>query len=164
MPFLCRRTLVLHHLRDCVLMLYLVWWDIDALSCFWEHFNRIVSGGTSVLDFIRWDINALCFQAEHQCIIMFWWDIDVLSSGTSVLFLLECDIDAPVCFQGQRVTGAMEDCQNQQPVKQLTPLRCGAQCHRYQLSLTMNLQVTWLLQRFCSVNSVLQRLPPTRNL
>ena len=79
MPCLCRRTLVLYHIRDGMLMLNLAGWDVDALLCFWEHFDRIVSGGTSVLDFIRWDINALCFQVEHQCIILFWWDIDVLS-------------------------------------------------------------------------------------
>ena len=34
MPFLCRRTLVLYHIRDCMLMLNLVGWDVDALLCF----------------------------------------------------------------------------------------------------------------------------------
>ena len=114
-------------------MLYCVSENILTVLCRVGHQFLISSGGTLML----------CFQVEHQCIILFWWDIDVLSCQVGRrCFFSWSDTDAPVCFQGQRITGAMEDCQNQQPVKQLIPLRCGAQCHRYRLSLTMNLQVT----------------------
>ena len=117
-------------------MLYFIGWDMMLFFLVRLDIEYCWVGGTLMLCLVRLDISAC---------------------------LARCDIGAPVYFQGQRVTGAMADCQNQQPMMQVTPLSHGAHSHRYLLSLTLNVQVTRLLQRFCSVNFALQHLPPTRN-
>lgn len=164
-------TLVLHLVRS------------DIWSCRVWHWCIILSGMT--LNAMVWHLiwSGVSHRVWHGCFVWsgvtlilyiscgmdvlspwVWHGWIVLWGVTMMLYLVGCDIDAPVYFQGQRVTGATEDYQNQHLVKWITALDHGVHPCRHLLSLTLKLLVIWLLQRFCSVTFAMQRSPLVLNL